>query len=90
MKDMAQLRLQVRKVFLEIFFKKKTKTLKFKAEISQLENSYKVEEISFSPYLIVEVNALCMNLKVVQDLSRSNKFIIIIPLAGLVYLYFKH
>ena len=43
---------------------------------------YKADEISFSPYLIVEVNALCQNLKVVQDLSRANKFIIIIPLVG--------
>lgn len=84
MKDMAQLRLQV---FFCVYNIVNSISLFFcahlkQAEISQLESSYKNDEINFSPYLIVEVNALCFNLKIVEELSRANKFIIIIPLAG--------
>ena len=55
--------------------------LRLEAEISQLESSYKSEEYHWSPYLIPDTYVLCDNLKMIQDLSRSNKFLIIIPLA---------
>ncbi len=55
--------------------------LRLEAEINQLE-SYKHEDSQLSPYIVVDTIALCSNLKLVQDFSRSKKFIIIIPLIG--------
>jgi len=55
--------------------------LRLEAEISQLE-AYKYDDSKLSPYLVIETEALCQNLKMVQDFSRSKKFILIIPLIG--------
>ena len=58
------------------------KILEFKAEISQLESLYKSENSNWSPYLVPETYVICNHIKLIQELSRSNKFIIIIPLVG--------
>ncbi|CAF0946867.1 unnamed protein product [Brachionus calyciflorus] len=54
--------------------------LRLEAEISQLESTFKNEDFNWSPYLIPDTSVLCDNLKMIQDLSRSNKFLIIVPL----------
>jgi protein SMG5 len=54
--------------------------LRLEAEISQLESSYRSEDLNWSPYLIADTTALCESLKLVQELARSSKFIIIVPL----------
>lgn len=54
--------------------------LRLEAEISQLESTCRTDENTWSPYLVMDTSALCDNLKTVQELSRSNKFLIIIPL----------
>lgn len=53
--------------------------LRLEAEISQLESN-KNDDSHYSPYIVIDTAALCHNLKLVQDFSRSKKFIIIIPL----------
>lgn len=60
-------------------FMKDLAQLRLQSEISQLETTFKS---SLSPYIVPDANSLCHNLKLVQELSRANKFIIIIPLVG--------
>jgi protein SMG5 len=60
-------------------FMKDLAQLRLQAEISQLETSFKS---SLSPYIVPDANSLCYNLKLVQEFSKANKFIIIIPLIG--------
>ncbi len=38
-----------------------------------------------SPYLVLETHALCNDLKLIQELAKSKKFIIIIPLVGRIF-----
>lgn len=45
-----------------------------------MESTYEFDDLSWSPYLVADTAALCNHLKLVQDLARSNKFIIIVPL----------
>ena len=52
--------------------------LRLEAEISQLESSMVAQ---WSPYLVLDTLALCHWLKLVQELTQMNKFILIIPLA---------
>ena len=74
-----------------------TTTSNFKAEISQLESEGRggtsqaggggaggggESSARWSPYLVIETFALCNNLKVVEELVRTHKFIVIIPLVG--------
>lgn len=54
--------------------------LRLEAEISQLESTYRTEDTNWSPYLVMDTSVLCESLKIVQELSRSSKFLIIIPL----------
>ncbi len=58
-----------------------------KAEINQLESTFSTDETHWSPYLVPETAALYNNLKIIQDLSKTNKFIIIIPLVGWLLFY---
>ena len=60
-------------------------TLRLQAEISQLENSLKNEEFSLSPYLVTDSSVLCTNLNLIQQFVQSQRFIIVIPLVGLLY-----
>jgi protein SMG5 len=46
-----------------------------------------MDNLTWSPYLIVDTMALCENLKLVQDLTRTNKFIIIVHLVVIDNLY---
>jgi hypothetical protein len=82
MKQMAQLRLEVINSNFFYFFQFKILNIIKKAEISQLESTYKNDETHWPPYLVPETSALCNNLKIIQDLSKTNKFIIIIPIVG--------
>ena len=82
MKSMAQLRLEVKISCIAGFKLFKIIFSYFKAEISQLESLYKSDESQWSPYLVPDTWALCHNLKIFQELSRTNKFIIIISLVG--------
>jgi hypothetical protein len=43
---------------------------------------YKNENAYWTPYLVPDTNVLCEDLKLIQDLARCNKFIIIISLVG--------
>jgi protein SMG5 len=53
-----------------------------KAEISQLELCCnKADENQLPPYLVPDSKVLCNNLRTIQDAVRTNKSIIIIPLA---------
>ncbi len=54
--------------------------LRLEAEISQLESNYRSDDLNWSPYLIADTASFCENLKLVQDLAKSSKFIIIVPL----------
>jgi protein SMG5 len=56
--------------------------LRLEAEILQLESSAKSSDSVFqwSPYLVPDTLALCHSLKLIQELTRMNKFILIIPL----------
>ena len=56
--------------------------LRLQAEISQLENSLKNEDFALPPYLVVDPSVLCTNLKIIQNFVHSQRFIIVIPLAG--------
>lgn len=51
-----------------------------------MESSYKMDNLTWPPYLIVDTIALCENLKLVQELTRTNKFIIIVPLVVIDHL----
>ena len=83
MKMMAQLKLEVRFCALRSSRSNVVLTKSvLKAEISQLESTYRSDDSKFSPYLVPDTSVLCHNLKMVQDLSRMNKFILIIPLVG--------
>ena len=67
-------------------FKIELSNLKKKAEISQLESCYKSEETNWPPYLVPDTFALCDNLKIVQEISRTCRFIMIIPLVVIDHL----
>lgn len=54
--------------------------LRLEAEISQLESTFRTDDTKWSPYLVMDASVLCESLKMVQELSRSCKFLIIIPL----------
>jgi protein SMG5 len=54
--------------------------MRLEAEISQLESSTHKNDSQWSPYIVPDTLALCYNLKLVQELTRMNKFILIIPL----------
>ena len=54
--------------------------LRLEAEISQLESSTYKNDSPWSPYIVPDTLSLCHSLKLVQELTRMNKFILIIPL----------
>ena len=60
--------------------------LRLQAEVSQLEGSLQSsEKPSLPPYLVPDATVLCYNLNIVKQLANSARFIIIIPIAGEVY-----
>lgn len=54
--------------------------LRLEAEICQLESSTHKNDSQWSPYIVPDTLALCFSLKLIQELTRMNKFILIIPL----------
>lgn len=82
MKSMAQLRLEVYQLNILGIYMIDFVIIDFKAEISQLELCCnKADENQLPPYLVPDSKVLCNNLRTIQDAVRTNKSIIIIPLA---------
>lgn len=51
------------------------------AEVKDLENRVK-DKTSFSPYLVVDADALMKYTSIIKHLIYSKKFIVLVPTAG--------
>ena len=65
--------------------------LRLQAEVSQLEGSLQSSQLpSLPPYLVPDATVLCENLIVIKTLVQCGRFIVIIPIAGTLYLKSTH